>query len=61
MHVWKISSDDNTDTEIRILEDGGEVNWRFDDWRIEREVIIHVPKTHDKLYSNSDQSYLSTI
>jgi len=51
MHVWKISSDDNTGTEIRILKDGEEVTWRFDDWRIEREVIIHVRKTHDKLAS----------
>ena len=49
MHVWKISSDDNTDTEIRILKDGEGITWRFDDWRIEREVTIHVRKTHDKI------------
>ncbi|CAG8555201.1 10349_t:CDS:10 [Paraglomus brasilianum] len=49
MHVWKISSDDNTDTEIRILEDGGEVNWRFDDWRIERESLPSPSSTKNML------------
>ncbi|EXX73461.1 Vps13p [Rhizophagus irregularis DAOM 197198w] len=39
MHVWSISSDDATDTEIKKMDDEQDLNWRFDDWRKTRETI----------------------
>ena len=39
MHVWSVS-DDTTDTEIKEMVDGKDLDWRFDDWRKTREVII---------------------
>ncbi|CAG8769250.1 9672_t:CDS:10, partial [Dentiscutata erythropus] len=37
MHIWAISSDDAKDTVVEELNDGHELNWRFDDWRKTRE------------------------
>jgi hypothetical protein len=40
MHVWSVSSDDATDTEISKMADDKDLDWRFDDWRKTREVSI---------------------
>lgn len=40
MHVWAVSSDDAKDTEVKLMNDGQELTWRFDDWRKTREVCI---------------------
>ncbi|CAG8536787.1 2817_t:CDS:10, partial [Racocetra persica] len=37
MNVWAISSDDAKDTELKVMNDGQELDWRFDDWRKMRE------------------------
>ncbi|KAF0534769.1 vacuolar protein sorting-associated protein 13 [Gigaspora margarita] len=41
--VWAIASDDAKDTEIKLMNDGQELDWRFDDWRKMRE-MMHVTK-----------------
>ncbi|CAG8450182.1 1456_t:CDS:10 [Cetraspora pellucida] len=37
LNVWAISSDDAKDTELKKMNDGQELDWRFDDWRKMRE------------------------
>ncbi|CAG8609296.1 9150_t:CDS:10, partial [Funneliformis caledonium] len=39
LHVWSVSSDDATDTEIVKMGDGKDLDWRFDDWRKTRESL----------------------
>jgi hypothetical protein len=46
MHVWSISSDDATDTEIKKMDDEQDLNWRFDDWRKTREVRKNIIYYH---------------
>lgn len=38
MHVWAESIGDGLDTELQMLKNNGEIPWRFDDWRVMREV-----------------------
>ncbi|CAG8552629.1 14898_t:CDS:10 [Dentiscutata erythropus] len=39
MNVWAISSADANDTEVKLMNDGQELDWRFDDWRKMREAM----------------------
>ncbi|CAG8559398.1 1542_t:CDS:10, partial [Racocetra fulgida] len=52
MNVWAISSDDAKDTELKVMNDGQELDWRFDDWRKMREVCIALTCEFKLLRSN---------
>ncbi|KAG0246128.1 hypothetical protein B0O80DRAFT_498393 [Mortierella sp. GBAus27b] len=46
IHVWAESeSEDNTDTVIHKIKDGGDLPWRFDDWRKMRETVTSKKNT----------------
>ncbi|KAJ3015263.1 hypothetical protein HKX48_004689 [Thoreauomyces humboldtii] len=37
MYVWTDSTESGLDTEVKMLNDGDELPWRFEDWRMMRE------------------------
>ncbi|KAI8911617.1 hypothetical protein EDD86DRAFT_202866 [Gorgonomyces haynaldii] len=43
MHVWTVAPGSGLDTDVILIEDGKDLEWRFDDWRTMRERTAPAP------------------